>query len=689
MARFLSAAVLSAAACLLAGKSWAPDLSVVLGGNDWAAEEKAENARADRKGCVAYWIVVTTGDVANGGTDGTVSMTINGRNGSTGEFTLGKSSDWQQPAGAAWDKECQGFVRVYADDDNPANNFEAGSVERYTILAPRIADVDDIIVRMDAAGTAGSGWFLQSVDVERGERIADSWRRTGDFYLGIYNNWLESGVPVTVSDNAQSLTTYEITFLTGTDSGAGTDSDITIRMEGTSNYGEPVSFEQVVNPFISGNAFENGARDKAVLPQMPAIKRLKSVTITTADNYAGSAWQLASVEIASPSLCGGGAGAECKFGTAEILSFGNVWLDGNHRSATVAAVSRPPSNHAAPDSSDLPAPQRCAQLLDATGVERGPAAKLCARSTDAYRNAACLLMASGYNLPLDEWADRCIDDPTGSEAELNRIGENGGVPPPTPAPPAPERGPTAPQPVVNTGAEELRCRGMVDGRVAYDRNGSRNWGQENIVALCKDATDADARIACFEARIANGEDWSAAIDACVADDGAAPPSMGPPPSDPAPAARGGSEEQRCMGMVDGQVAWDRNGSRDWQPRNIAALCAGATNAEARISCFENRIAAGEAWDTAIPACAADDSDGGGGGVQSSPASSPEAQKCKALLQDQVPWQVAPTIERHWSDADLSALCEGTQNAPATVRCFQQKFWENDDKDDAIARCRAG
>lgn len=683
MPRFLPAAVLSVAACLLAGTSWAPDLSVILGGNDWAAEEKAENARPDRMGCVAYWIVVKTGDVANGGTDGTVSMTINGRNGSTGEFTLGGSgSGWKQPAGASQDEECQGFVRVYADDDNPTDNFEAGSVERYTILAPRISDVDDIIVRMDAAGTAGSGWFLQSVDVERGERIGDAWRRTGDVYLGIHNDWVESGVPATVSDNTEARTTYEIVFQTGTDTGAGTDSDITIRLEGTSNYGEPVSFEQVVNPFISGNAFENGARDKAVLPQMPAIKRLKSVTVTTADNYAGSAWQLAAVEVASPSLCGGTAGAACKFGTPEVLSFGNVWLDGSRRFATVASGSGAPTRDEAPDPSDLPAPQLCAQLLQATNVDRRAAAKLCARSTDAFRDAACLIVANVHALPADEWADKCIDDPEGASAELKRIGAGESAPPPPPP------GAPAPGPVANGGSEEQRCMSMVDGRVAYDRSGSKSWDPENIAALCAGATDADARIACFETRIADGDDWRTAIDACVADDSAAPPSMGRPPSN-APPSSGGSEEQRCMSMVDGQVAWDQNGSTDWEHGNIAALCAGATDADARIACFENRIAAGEDWGTAIPACAADDNSGG---AQPQPpsGSSAEAARCKALLQDQVPWQTDPP-ERHWAEEDLDALCDGTTNAAATVRCFQQALWNNGNETDiytAIDACRA-
>lgn len=239
---------------------------------------------------------------------------------------------------------------------------------------------------------------------------------------------------------------------------------------------------------------------------------------------------------------------------------------------------------------------------------------------------------------------------------------------------------------------------MLDGKVAWDQSGSTQWQAVNIEALCAGATDADARIACFQGRIAAGEPWNTALPACVADDGAAPQPEEPQPAAIAPpaepAAEGGSEEERCRTMIDGQVAYDQQGSTSWNAGNIAALCAGATDAEARIACFENRIANGESWSTAIPACAADD---GAGREQPQPAavaptgSSAEAERCKSLLQDQVPWQIDPTTERHWEQEDLDALCDGTTDSAGTVRCFQEALYNSGsggDIDSAIDACRA-
>lgn len=598
MPRFLLTAVL---ATVLAATSWAADLSIILGGGDITDGDKAGKAGPGSADCVAYWIFIRTGDVANGGTDGSVHIALHGDLGTTGLFSLSRpDSGWQTTEGGDGDGTCRNFAQVISDNANPSDNFEAGSYETYTVLAPDIGNVSAITVRMDADGTAGSGWYLQRIDVEKGVRLADGWRRSRNAFHAIFNNWLESGVPQSRTEGAAYDASYEIVFQTGTDSGAGTDSDITIRLDGKDSSGKPVRIETVINPFISGNAFENGARDTAILEDRPAMERLSSVTVTTADNYAGSAWQLSRIEVSSPSLCGGAPRVACEYLKPEILSFGNVWLGGDRLSATAAAASGA-RNKTYDGPSDEPAPRLCARLLQATNVDRGAAARLCARSTDAYRDAACLIVASVYALPVDEWADKCIDDPDGAAAELDRISSG-----------APQTPPPAPTPEAAPG-----------------------------------------------------------------------PTEAPPPN------AGESEEARCMRSVDGRVAWSRNGDNRWQPENIAALCAGTTNADARIACFEGRIAAGEPWDTAIPACAAS-ADGAPSQAMPAAGSSAEAQRCKALLQDQVPWRTNPP-ERHWEQADLDALCDGSTDAVATVRCFQSALWNNGNETDlqtAIEACRA-
>ncbi len=543
-------------------------------------------------------MTIDTGDVANGGTDGTVSLAIEGRRGSTGMLALDTQA-WQRPSDGQRAAQCDRIGLVIEHEENPSDSFEAGSTELFGIFGADVGQVTGARLRMDANGTAGAGWMLQSVSIEKGVELAGGWRRSGTPLKSSFNNWLESGKEQKLTENSGESNDYTFTFLTGTDSGAGTDSDITIRLEGTNFRGKTISFERNINAFLSGNAFENGQRDTATIKGLPSMERLTSVTITTADNYAGSAWQLNSVEISSPALCGGEAGVPCRFGVAEKLSFGNVWLDSNRLSAKVRARSI--DDRGASPGAGAPQSEFCYRMAAELDFEESVAAGVCTHTKDAIRDLACVVMARKLGEDsLDAWAGKCVSDPNGAAAELWRI---------------------------------------FDGQSA---------------AKPKDP-----------------------------EPGAEPA----PEGRPAPPTGGGSEEERCMGLVDGRVAYDRNGSKAWNPENIAALCAGAADADARIACFEDRIAAGEDWSTAIPACAADD--GAAARPRSPDGSSAEADRCKALLQDQVPWQIDPP-ERHWAEEDLDALCSGSTNAPATVRCFQDALWNNGYQSDiqtAIAACR--
>lgn len=266
------------------------------------------------------------------------------------------------------------------------------------------------------------------------------------------------------------------------------------------------------------------------------------------------------------------------------------------------------------------------------------------------------------------------------------------------------------------GAEEMRCRSMVDGRVAWNQQGDTAWQPQNIEALCAGATDADARIACFEAGIASHGDWSQAIAACAGADGASPAPGGMEPSEPAPpptppAGNGQSEEMRCRGMVDGRVAWNQQGDTAWQPGNIEALCAGATDADERIACFEAGIASHGDWSRAIAECAgaapptdmqpppgappAPPEPAGPPPSEPEPTAPPssgpeptppnggepgqtdESTFCKNLFQDKVPTSLPATPNnRHWEQSDLDKICNGTVNATETLKCYLRTLYNH-------------
>ena len=61
-------------------------------------------------------------------------------------------------------------------------------------------------------------------------------------------------------------------------------------------------------------------------------------------------------------------------------------------------------------------------------------------------------------------------------------------------------------------------------------------------------------------------------------------------------------EQACADAVQGKVAWNQSGSRDWVPANLRRLCQGTVNPGATIACFEAGVRSHGAWARAIDEC---------------------------------------------------------------------------------------
>lgn len=61
-------------------------------------------------------------------------------------------------------------------------------------------------------------------------------------------------------------------------------------------------------------------------------------------------------------------------------------------------------------------------------------------------------------------------------------------------------------------------------------------------------------------------------------------------------------EQQCFNAVQGKVAYDQAGNKQWSEGNIRNLCQGTTNPSATISCFQNEIRMHNDWSRGIRAC---------------------------------------------------------------------------------------
>lgn len=73
-------------------------------------------------------------------------------------------------------------------------------------------------------------------------------------------------------------------------------------------------------------------------------------------------------------------------------------------------------------------------------------------------------------------------------------------------------------------AAEQACADALQGKVAWNQQGTRSWDPNNLRRLCQGTANPAATVACFQAEIRNHNDWSRAIGACQA--AAAPAASG-------------------------------------------------------------------------------------------------------------------------------------------------------------------
>lgn len=102
---------------------------------------------------------------------------------------------------------------------------------------------------------------------------------------------ITTGRGETVSDQRMS---YEVSIKTGNKTGAGTDSNIYLTMDGVLGRTKEVQ----INQFVSGNAFERNQTDKFTLKNIPSIGEFpRSVKIRSDGRSIGAAWYLESITI--------------------------------------------------------------------------------------------------------------------------------------------------------------------------------------------------------------------------------------------------------------------------------------------------------------------------------------------------------------------------------------------------------
>lgn len=98
----------------------------------------------------------------------------------------------------------------------------------------------------------------------------------------------------------------------------------------------------------------------------------------------------------------------------------------------------------------------------------------------------------------------------------------------------------------------VRCADRVQGKIAWNYQGTKRWGAPNIARLCRGAENSAEPARCFQRVMHGGINWG--------------------------------------------------GGTKWEWKNAVDLCEGTQNAGTTVGCFQSRISAGRNWKQSIASC---------------------------------------------------------------------------------------
>ncbi len=144
---------------------------------------------------------------------------------------------------------------------------------------------------------------------------------------------------------------------------------------------------------------------------------------------------------------------------------------------------------------------------------------------------------------------------------------------------------------------EQDCYNMVQGKVAYNKAGEKKWSEKNARDLCRGTTFPVRTVDCFSLRVANYNDWKRGINEC------SQAVLNNPVIDPA--KNYAQNEQDCYNLVQGKVAYDKAGNKNWSEANVRRLCKNTTSPVRTVDCFNLRMANYNDWKRGLDECSAE------------------------------------------------------------------------------------
>lgn len=236
--------------------------SVTVYGGRWIGASEQTLSISDN----VYRVTVNTSNSTNAGTDANITLFLQDDNGTT-TSTVDLS-----------------------DIHYKSNAFEKGDVDSFYIYAPGdFGECRHAFLTSDHSGAA-PGWNVEKIQIEKVQNGSDGYSVT-------MNYWYEYAATVNFGKYSGKTGAYRIEVKTGGKSGAGTDSDISIKLHGNA-YSKNTGYINMGDMAGSGNNFEKNDLDCFNIGfNINAIGDVQSLTIDKNTNGVGPDWYLSYIKL--------------------------------------------------------------------------------------------------------------------------------------------------------------------------------------------------------------------------------------------------------------------------------------------------------------------------------------------------------------------------------------------------------
>lgn len=236
--------------------------SITVYGGRWIGQSAKSLSPDDN----IYTVTITTSDDANAGTDADISLLLQDDNGTQTEIIELSNICYQN------------------------NAFEKGDVETFYIYAPNdFGECRHAFLKSNHSNPA-AGWKVEKIEINKVQGGSDG-------YTVSPNYWYEYAATVNFGKYSGKTGAYKIEVKTGNKSGAGTNSDIRIRLHGDA-YSKNTVYINMSDMAGGGDDFEKNDLDCFNIGfNINAIGDLQSITIYKNNGGVGPDWYLSYIKI--------------------------------------------------------------------------------------------------------------------------------------------------------------------------------------------------------------------------------------------------------------------------------------------------------------------------------------------------------------------------------------------------------